>query len=55
MSSAVEQLTSRELRSEARAGVSRVVADGYEELFESVKSSGVELHSPADVRALLDL
>jgi len=50
----LERITSRTLRSEARANVSRLIALAYEELYEGIKELGVATHTPEQVRTLLE-
>merc|ERR1712241_1392912 len=50
----LERISSRSLRSEARSGVARVIAAGYEELFVGIEELGVAEHTPDQVRTLLE-
>jgi len=50
----LERIASRSLRSEARSGVARLIATGYEELYEGTKELGVATHTPEQVRTLLE-
>ncbi|CEM35876.1 unnamed protein product [Vitrella brassicaformis CCMP3155] len=49
----VEKISSRGLRSEARQGVSRRIADAYEELYRGVESLGICAHKPEEISLLL--
>jgi len=50
----LERIASRTLRTEARQGVSKVIAASYEELFEGCRELEVATHTPDQVRTLLD-
>eukprot|EP00929_Paragymnodinium_shiwhaense_P070262 TRINITY_DN35586_c0_g1_i1.p1 TRINITY_DN35586_c0_g1~~TRINITY_DN35586_c0_g1_i1.p1 ORF type:complete len:703 (+),score=156.37 TRINITY_DN35586_c0_g1_i1:52-2160(+) len=50
----LERISSRSLRSEARAGVAKQIAAAYEELYEGIKELGVATHTPDQVRTLLE-
>jgi len=50
----LERICSRNLRSEARTGVAKLIATAYEELYEGVKELGVATHTPEQVRTLLE-
>lgn len=50
----LERIASRGLRSEARNGVSGLIAAAYEELYEGIKELGVATHTPEQVKTLLE-
>jgi hypothetical protein len=50
-----DALIFKDLRADARRAVGSAIADVYEELFTAVNHMGVTSHTPAQVRALLDL
>uniref|UniRef100_A0A0G4HA30 Conserved oligomeric Golgi complex subunit 6 n=1 Tax=Chromera velia CCMP2878 TaxID=1169474 RepID=A0A0G4HA30_9ALVE len=52
----VDKVASRNLRSQARQGVARAIADAYAEIYEAVAHIQPQLatHSPEQVRTLLD-
>jgi len=50
----LERIANRNLRSEARSGVARLIASAYEELYKGVEELGVATHTPDQVRTLLE-
>mmetsp|Transcript_68505 Transcript_68505/g.198745 ORF Transcript_68505/g.198745 Transcript_68505/m.198745 type:complete len:707 (-) Transcript_68505:38-2158(-) len=50
----LERISSRSVRSEARASVARQIATAYEELYEGVKELDIATHTPDQVRTLLE-
>lgn len=50
----LERITSRSLRTEARSGVARLIAEAYAELYAGVEELGVATHTPDQVRTLLE-
>jgi hypothetical protein len=50
----LERIANRSLRSEARSGVSRLIASAYDELYQGIKELGVATHTPDQVRTLLE-
>jgi len=51
----VDLLVTRELREEARNSVARKISDSYEKIYNVTNELGIAVHSPAQVRALLDI
>jgi hypothetical protein len=50
----LERISNRNLRSEARSGVAKLICSAYEELYEGIKELGVATHTPEQVRTLLE-
>jgi len=50
----LEHIANRSLRSEARQGVARTIADAYQELHNGIEELGVATHTPEQVRTLLE-
>lgn len=50
----LERISNRNLRSEARSSVARLIASAYEELYDGIKELGVATHTPEQVRTLLE-
>lgn len=50
----LDRIVSRSLRSEARSGVTRLIAQAYEELYLGIQELGVATHTPEQVRTLLE-
>merc|ERR1712037_695468 len=49
----LERISDRDLRCQARSGVTRGIAAAYEELYFGIEELGVALHTPDQVRTLL--
>lgn len=50
-----DSLIIKDSRTEARRAIGTAIADAYDELYNSVNHLGVTTHTPAQVRALLDV
>jgi len=50
----LERISNRDLRCQARSGVTRGIAAAYEELFVGIEELGVAEHTPDQVRTLLE-